>query len=31
MNYGNTKNKKYQNRSNHENLYDQFHATGFFL
>ena len=31
MNYGNTKNKKYLNRSNQQNFYDQFHATGFFL
>ena len=31
MNYGNTKNEKYQIKSNHQNLYDPFHATGFFL
>ena len=30
MNYGKTKNKKYQSRSNHQNLYDPFHATGLF-
>ena len=31
MNYGNTKNKKYRSRSNHQNLYDPFHGTGIFL
>ena len=31
MNFGNTKNKKYQSRSNHQNLYNPFSATYLFL